>query len=341
MYKSVIINNFRGIRCAKVEGLGDLNVFFGKNNCGKTSLLEALFLISGQSNPLLPVTTNAVRGLGRFLESDLAWVFYNMNLQQPVHIETEGDLPRHMDITAFRKYSETIDLSAGADAAQESAPAFYGYHVDFDGGLNSELVVENGNQQNSKINVNPSYSEAITAVYTSPRLQVFDQYAEKLKGLVTEKKTEPIIQALRSLEPNLQSLTIVGNDVMVDVGMDKLLPIQMLGDGVIRILSVVMNIFQCKDGVVMIDEIDNGLHFSVMPQLWKVVFAMAKQHHVQLFVTTHNIDSLRALSDACQEEYASMLKAFKLIKTNDAVLNALPYCAQTLQYMLNQETEVR
>lgn len=53
MFKTIEIEWFRGIKHSKVEGLKQLNLFFGKNNCGKSSLLDAVFLISGLSNPKL------------------------------------------------------------------------------------------------------------------------------------------------------------------------------------------------------------------------------------------------------------------------------------------------
>ena len=49
MIKTIEIEHFRGIRHAKIDGLKEVNIFFGKNNCGKSSLLDAIFLISGLS----------------------------------------------------------------------------------------------------------------------------------------------------------------------------------------------------------------------------------------------------------------------------------------------------
>lgn len=75
MIDSVEINNFRGIRHGKIDGLSRVNLFFGKNNCGKSSLLEAIFLVCGQSNPLLPASINAMRAYKRLEESDIHYFF--------------------------------------------------------------------------------------------------------------------------------------------------------------------------------------------------------------------------------------------------------------------------
>ena len=61
MFKEVEIKSFRGIDYLKLEQFGGVNVFFGKNNCGKTTVLEGIFLLSGMSNPLLPERINMLR----------------------------------------------------------------------------------------------------------------------------------------------------------------------------------------------------------------------------------------------------------------------------------------
>ena len=75
MIDSIKIDNFRGIHRSKINGLTQVNLFFGKNNCGKSSLLEGLFLVCGQSNPLLPATLNAMRTYNRMTETDIHYFF--------------------------------------------------------------------------------------------------------------------------------------------------------------------------------------------------------------------------------------------------------------------------
>lgn len=343
IFNSIHIDNFRGIKTAQIDDFRRINVFFGKNNCGKSTLLEALFLICGQSNPLLPITVNGFRGYGRLLEDDLGWVFHNMNINQPVHIATDGDTPRHMDITAFRKTNATIDLS-NPETLKDNAPVYFGYAIDFDGGLHSEVVLEKGNLVNTKINTSPDYTESVSAIYATPRVPMIDQFVDILKVMITNKSTEFLVRVLRKIEPSLQSVNLVGDTVMIDLGGDKLLPIQMMGDGVLRMLSIVLNMYKCSNGVLIIDELDNGLHYSVMPSLWNALFAAADVCNVQLFVSTHNIDSLRALVGtigAQDMQYKEMLSAYKLVRTGDDTIQGLRYDADTLHYMINQEIEIR
>ena len=81
MFQKLDIHYFRGIRNASVEHLGQVNLFWGKNNCGKSSLLDAIFLVTGQSNPLLPVNINRMRDYRGVSEKDFGLNFYNFDTQ--------------------------------------------------------------------------------------------------------------------------------------------------------------------------------------------------------------------------------------------------------------------
>lgn len=344
IFNSIIVNNFRGIKSAKIEDFRRVNVFFGKNNCGKSTLLEALFMICGQSSPLMPISVNGFRGLGRLTEEDLGWIFYNMNTKTPVHIETAGDAPRHMDISVFRRNNATVDLTNPNEILADNSSSYYGYAIDFDGGLRSEVIVEKGNLVNTKINVNPDYTEKITAIYSTPRVPNIEQYIDVLKALLTNKSTDFLVRMLRYIEPKVQTISLVGDMIMIDLGGEKLLPILMMGDGVLRIMSIVLSIYKCTDGVLIIDEVDNGLHYSVMKHLWTALFAASEVCNVQLYVSTHNIDSLRALANFVvtqDDDYKQMLSAYKLAHTDSDEIKGLRYDADTLSYMINQEIEIR
>lgn len=75
MFSRIEIERFRSIRYARIEGFKQINLFFGKNNCGKFSLLESLFLVSGLSNPLLPMHINIMRGYSKSRLEDLKFDF--------------------------------------------------------------------------------------------------------------------------------------------------------------------------------------------------------------------------------------------------------------------------
>lgn len=100
----------------------------------------------------------------------------------------------------------------------------------------------------------------------------------KLVNIITNKKDSEILNALRILEPRIKYIQFVGKRIMIDMGLHTRLSINLLRDGVRNVLSIIASIHNVANGVLLIDEIDNGLHYSVMPKLWKVVLATCKKN---------------------------------------------------------------
>ena len=108
---------------------------------------------------------------------------------------------------------------------------------------------------------------------------------------------------------------MVANKIMVDVGFPKLLPINLMGDGIRKIFSLLVLMYISRDGIILIDEIDNGFHYSAMRQLWSAILISAKEFNTQVFATTHNEDSIRGLvqSVSNQDISQNLISAYKII----------------------------
>ena len=78
-----------------------------------------------------------------------------------------------------------------------------------------------------------------------------------------------------------------------------------------------------------------------MRDLWKVLIQAAICNHTQLFVTTHDIDSIKGLRDAAVHQLDDSVAAFKLLRTADDELKAYHYSLESLDYSINQEIEIR
>jgi AAA15 family ATPase/GTPase len=70
------------------------------------------------------------------------------------------------------------------------------------------------------------------------------------------------------------------------------LPLKSMGDGINRILTIILALVNAENGFLLIDEFENGLHYSVQEQLWKIIFSLSKKLNVQVFVTTHSNDCI-------------------------------------------------
>lgn len=344
MFSKIEIDRFRGIRHASLEGFKQINLFFGKNNCGKSSLLESLFLVSGVSNPLLPVHINMMRGYSKVGLNDLKLDFYNLNANSPIHIKLENEETRSLDISLFEQGQDNISLTTeDAGVLSNVEDARYGLQFDFninDVSFTAQLWFDKTDATNATRLFAKDYVESLRCTYLSPKYD-FNASIQGLKQILQNKDEHFVIEGLKIIEPHVRDFIFTDNEMLVDIGMPKRIPVNMLGDGARKIVSLLTAIYDCRDGVLLVDEISNGFHYSVMCDLWKTLIGAALRNNTQLFVTTHDYDSIKGLRDAAIEEFNEYVATFKLLKTQDDELTAYHYSLNSLDFSINQEIEVR
>lgn len=344
MFNKIEIERFRGIRHALIEGFKQVNLFFGKNNCGKSSLLESLFLASGLSNPLLPIHVNFMRGYSKVRLNDLKLDFYNMDSSHQIHILIENEEKRDLKINLFEQKQNNVSLNADdTNILSNVEEGKYGLNFDFkinDRHFESQLLFESANSTDATRIVSKHYVESLKCIYLSPKYD-FNASIQGLKNILQNKDEHFIIEGLRLIEPRVKDFIFTDNEMLVDTGLAKRIPVNMMGDGARKIVSLLTAIYDCKDGALLVDEISNGFHYSVMRSLWDVLINAAIRNHTQLFVTTHDVDSIKGLRDAALENHRDIVAAFKLLKTSDDELKSYHYSLESLDYSINQEIEVR
>ena len=127
--------------------------------------------------------------------------------------------------------------------------------------------------------------------------------------------------------------------VRVD-GIDGTITLDHFGDGTIIVLAQILEIYHSKNSVVLIDEIENGLHWKTQRILWKAVIKAAEDNNVQIIATTHSREMISALSDVCEEFGEKDFVVFSLDKDGDKnYVNT--YAGKDLQFRLSAGGEIR
>lgn len=356
MYSNIEIKNYRGIGHLEINMLKQINLFLGKNNCGKSSLLEALFLLSGASNPLHSVNVNLFREYSKVEWNDILLLFYQLNEQLPIEIKAKSDSKTYS--LQIKPFSETVmqtpELQHVIDNATNRLSTIYGFKntLQISNGqvekLEFKLNIHPDSKSNSqyifKINSDTEYKIEFKTKFLSPKFQ-FQVSVEKLKELKIEGNLQPIIDILRKVDERIVSIDYIDKDVYVDLGFGKLVPINVMGDGIRKLLGIIVSMYECKDGMLFIDEIDNGFHYSLMPLLWQTVLESAKNLNVQVFASTHSIDSLRGLADITSKNKVENMRdktACYYLQTMDAgIIKSYQYNADKFEFLLNQGEEIR
>ena len=288
-----------------------------------------------------------MRNYSKFAEDDLNMEFYNLNPENKISVTVTGDEKRHLEISLIKSHSNTVDLDSLGNGSSENAAKRYGLKLEYsieDRHFSSDFILQEGNLKNGKSNIDQKYKESIFSQYI-PSTNFNGSLNEEFARIVANKKESSILATLKAIDANIRDIQLVGDEILVDIGAEQRLPINMTGDGLRKLLMIIISIFRCRNGILLIDEIDNGLHFSAMKVLWKAILKAASDNNVQLFATTHNIDSLKGLINILDEEdyssYRSEISAIKLIKSNEGIVSGLKYDYQSFRYSINQELEMR
>jgi AAA domain, putative AbiEii toxin, Type IV TA system/AAA ATPase domain len=357
VYSRILIENFRGIGRLEVDGLRPINIIVGRNNCGKSTFLEALFLLGAATEPHLTSTLAQLRGQRQVNgATDALWrpLFRNLDPRAPIKIQGHWEaelLGRELLIqasqgspTVFDSSSQTIEGSGSSSVGRDFPVGCLKYEYT-DGLGNKKESFARYAPQTGGIHSRPVMREdhVITTLLSA---RFFPGQLEDLhlfSALVKRKQEGDVLEALRLIEPALERIEVLsepgGPSLYLDIGLDALVPLAVCGEGIVRLFSIIVELIASQNGVLLIDEIDNGLHYSVMPRLWQLLGQLVEKHNVQVFGTTHNDDMMRSALQAFAGK-EGMLGLFRIDKRGDRHV-MVGYDDEAMEAVLEVPFEVR
>ncbi len=354
---SLEIRNFRGFQYLQIERLGRVNLIVGKNNIGKTSLLEAIQLYAhkGAFSSIISMLEVREEGIlyGNILTA-LKYLFYGRKDisvdTQPIKIGPVGSSEKTLEIAVTWDIAEFKDgtihtrpLKPEESSTNALLSPRFNQHM---GGQTISFPLEVSLPSNVLI---PDMKAITSFFVTASGLEkrqlgdLWDQAASR--GRETE---DDILNALRIAAPGIERLYFIGDAhkghervpaIRVD-GIDELIPLRSLGDGMQRIFSIVLALVNAKDGILLIDEVENGIHYSALLEVWQFIFRIANHLNVQVFTTTHSWDCLEAFQQAASEDQQEEALLIRLDDKNDGVGITL-IDEKTLGAVVRTQMEVR
>jgi AAA15 family ATPase/GTPase len=136
------------------------------------------------------------------------------------------------------------------------------------------------------------------------------------------------VERLANFDKNINTIDILNNDVYIGFeGINEMLPLGMSGDGLRRFLNIVASSANPMTNIILIDEIDNGMHYSAYKKLWEAIFALAMTTNKQVSVTTHSKETLYKLNEMLEEnpDYQKELRLYTIEKTLKMGIQAYKY----------------
>jgi hypothetical protein len=367
MYKSFEIHNFRGFPKLTLADLERVNLIAGKNNVGKTALLEALFLHCGAYNPELTLMVNAFRGIEAFKVEPGWWtetpwdsLFHQFDITKTIELTGSEDTGhRSLRLKVLQKADELAKAArviAREANGQQKIPGL-GESPTLDTSKTAKVLqLEYWQDKQSGsyymildprigIRIEPiPPAPPFPAFFQGTRMRLsFKEEAERFGRLETRGKQDVVLQVLQPIEPRLKRLTVVvvaGEPILHgDIGTGHLMPLPLMGEGIVRLASLVLHIGNAANGVVLVDEIENGLHHSILPKVWQALGEVARQFNTQVFATTHSLECIVAAHKA----FRSRQYDFRLhrLERADETIRAVTYDRETLEAAIETGLEVR
>lgn len=301
MIQEVKVENFRGIERLQVKELRRVNLVTGKNDCGKTTLLEAIR--AAWCGSIVSVQT------GRPPESEVSdfdgyWrpIFRGGDADRGLLIELLNDgQPIRLRIQKGRK---TATLAKGAVLTERVGWTLLQHWES--GGVPQEapITYRPGNELELPSSPNPG-SESLAWTLGGPKLsarglKLFSQLKQAGRDTV-------VVELLRQMNDDIRGIDLLaptGKDASLFVRLASstpMLPIVMMGEGTQRCLKIALALATEGIAMVCLDEIETGLHHSTIDKLWRWLATVSTERNVQLFLTTHSEECIQAAAHVFTE----------------------------------------
>ncbi|MDM8551231.1 AAA family ATPase [Desulfobacterales bacterium HSG2] len=345
MLESLYIKNYRLFRELRIDSLKRVNLIIGKNNAGKSSLLEAIATYLSRDEIALRIYTLSCER-GEWTENDfepknvlnsLTALFYDRKITlnqtgNAIHIGTDENRGVSFSLinnSKNRRKQPVLVIEEDKNKVEELPLS------DF----KNCLPISFAETQHKMV-------KAVSPLSMDDRNKLLSLYWSEIA--LTEKE-DYVIEALRIVDENIERLAFVDGTSGVKKPIIRLrnvgqpFALGSMGSGVVHILTTILFLVHCENGTLLIDEFESGLHWSVQAELWEFIYLMAEKFNVQIFASTHSRDTLWALQQVAlskgAEEETSIIKLLPLPKKRK--IKAVEVDIENVKLALEQELEIR
>jgi hypothetical protein len=335
MIRTFSVKNFRCFKDLRLDSLERVNLIAGKNNTGKTSLLEAIHLHNYFENNRFLIHSPDARGFespGKAAEEVFSWLFFDRKREGGIELSSQNKegSTRTMTIELVdaaiartQRYEEAeqiLQSSFVREVWDNNLPRLIGKYSGPDG-ERVFVAVLGGQSVSSPVNGKVTWE--VPSIFIGSRWRNGPRGIQSFNDLAAANRQDDLLPSLQILEPKLKRLSLLmfagEPSIHADVGLSRLIPVPFMGEGVARLLSILLAIAQAAGGIVLIDEIENGLHYSVMKNVWKAIAEAARTAEAQIFATTHSWECIQAAHHAYKESGPYEMRYYRLDRIKDNI----------------------
>jgi predicted ATPase len=355
MLFSLLIQNFRALEDFHVPQLGRVNLIVGKNNSGKSSILEALRIYAQQASAALmdelvvshdetlriltqssdvdddnlpyqnfftgrefPSTDHGAIYIGDVAQNNFVRISHTFYVEER---STEPGPDGFQTIRRVPILKTSIDKQEGDDTSQ------------------ALLTTSSRREQPKWIPISDyvrrsrqplSDPAALPVGFVPPGILPSTKLADLWDSIALTNYDKVIRDGLAIIEERVEGIAFVKRDgartrsdertaIIKLKGFDRPVALNSMGDGMNRVLQLLLLLVPAKGGFYLVDEFENGLHFSVQEKVWEMIFELATTNNVQVFAATHSWDCIEAFKKVSgrSPESAVLFRVGRSVRTSD------------------------
>lgn len=363
-WNTLTIRGFRGLADLRFDQLGTFNLLLGANDVGKTSVLEAVFLLAALPNPEAPGQLQYLRNHPVEFLDDLASLFCGGDLDRVIELSARSSDPAesrtllisapYLDRTIMARSG--VSVSAGSRRpvaapgpvkprqlrleAQVHPPApadaismvatLTDIGKGFEADIDTDLPPDEVNRTPIPVGFVPATKGYEAGIIANVNIR---------------KKKDLLLKYLRGINPRIRNIEVDGKIAYVDVGLPEMLPLNMFGTGLVAAAQLLAAGLGQDHRIMLVDEIDYGLHYKAVPPLLEALLTLCRDRNIQLFATTHRLDVVRGLLDVLGQDglasHRSTTKCFTLQRDRDGLVRPYRYDYAQFDHCVRRGIEIR
>lgn len=362
MIKEIAISNYRCYSQTIINGFKRINLIGGLNNSGKTILLEAILLNYSPTNQNVG-TIKRMRGE----ESDsnelpeYAWdnFFLNQNKKEDIIIKTVDFDDKN--ITLVMRCNEDTQELKDDDESDSDFQTVMNDFIDFDKASKSVLHFYYKNEEKEiPVLIAVSQQKGYNFKEINLPFKIANYIPSSAKrrqsilareyGIAEKKgKENLLLEALRIVDKNISGIKVSvvgGAHLEIKRDNENFMNVSLYGDAINKILTIVLTLINNNGAILLIDEIENGLHYTIQEEFWLFLFKLAQSpdFNVQVFATSHSLEMIQAFTKAANDnaEFLSEVAYLELFRRkNNQGIGYNSHNIETLSFELSNKMPVR
>lgn len=301
-----------------------INIIVGSNASGKTALLEAIRLATG-AIPQVMLSLNQARGINFVVQQNPSleafqspWsnMFFNQDIKETISFRfiDSSSITRSLKVFFDKSKAFTSIPVKGNTEPSNIIPLKFERSTN---GKKSEAYATVNAQGLPQLQALPELGP-ITGFFSHSQIPNAQEAARFFSQLSVGGQEEAIVETLRKIFPFIQGLTVLSllpgqESIYVSQRNSPIkIPATMISAGVNKFLSLIIGISSHRQGISLIDEIDNGFYFKTLPDIWSIILKLTKECDGQIFASTHSWECLKASVPSIHDD----VNSFSLIRTS-------------------------